>query len=54
MQYAQIMKAILYNVTTGHFVLAGISLGMCPANERCRYIVTTSNVTTSLIGGAHP
>ena len=32
-----------------YIMCAGISLGMCPANERCRYIVTTS-----LIGWGTP
>ena len=43
--------AFLYKygvVQMGSLVNAGISLGMCPANERRRY-----NVTTSRIGWAH-
>ena len=34
--------------TSLSITVAGISLGMCPANERCHY-----NVTTSLIGWVH-
>ena len=41
-------NAVLVNMTDRGYSLAGISLGMRPANERRRY-----NVKTSLMGWAH-